>query len=105
MPKRSPSERPAALVAHGGEGVVLQEAGGTERVGQLPDDFSHFQGVGQADQQGAEVKFGLLPVEAAEAPGQQRRDDQHGVGIMVRIAKEQARMLGPRRGHGIKEVA
>ena len=99
------SKRTLARFLHGGEGFVLKETALLQGVDEVAFQFPYLEVAGNFDQRGAQVKFRVLAIEAVEALDQWRRDDQHGIGIMQRIAHQKARPVLYGGGHGVQIVA
>ena len=94
-----------AVLLHLRERFVFEESGRAQREDDLLFDFADFQAIGQADQGGAEIELGVLPVEELQALNEHRGDDEHRVGELVGIANEEAWMLGGGRRHEVQVEA
>ena len=79
---------------HAREGVVFQKARVGERVDRWCAISSVSRSAGDPRQCGAQIQLGVLAVEAFQAFHQRRRNNQHGVGVAVGIANEQAGIFG-----------
>ena len=105
MRRRAFRQRRELLLARAaqlGEAVVVQEPGVVQRRDEAPRDVAHRDLTGEARDRRAQLGFVLLAVEAAEAARQQRRDQQRHLGEPERIAHDQPRLLGQRRGHDVE---
>ena len=77
------------LFAHPVVGFVVEKAGIVQRGGQVLDQRRHVEVTGQLDERRAQVKIGCFPVEQVEHLNKDRRDDERGVRVTVRVADEQ----------------
>jgi len=87
---------------HGRECLVFEEACRTEGAGEVLFELADLQIAGDLDQECAQVQIGLAAVKAAQTVDQGRGDDQHGVGVAVRVADEETGPVGRRRGEKIQ---
>ena len=81
---------------HAGKDLVFEKARRAESFGQVPLELADLKIARNADQQRAQIQIRLAAVKAPQALDQHRRNDQHGVGVAIRVADEQARLI--RRG-------
>ena len=95
-------EGPLARLAQRREPVVLEEAGLAERGHELLRDVGDLDRPGKAGEPRAQIVLVVGAVEEGQAPRQEWRHDQGGVRVAKRIAHQQPRLLGERRGHDVE---
>ena len=88
-----------------GISFVMQETGAGKSTGNLVADVGDIQLVSDLHQSGAEIKPGVLPVKAAQARNQGRRNNQNRIGVTERIADQKAGSFLHRRRHEIEVTA
>jgi hypothetical protein len=82
------------LIAQRQKSIVDQKAGLAERLHQMLLQFADLDFAGGLNQALPEVELRLLTIEAREAGHQRRRNQQHRIAEVVRIANEQPGPLG-----------
>lgn len=88
--------------AHAGVDLVFQEAALAQGADQLVLELRNVQASGQPHQLRAQVQLRLPAVEQLQAADQRRRNDHHGIGVMVGVADKQSRPVLDRRGHEVQ---
>jgi hypothetical protein len=76
------------------EGLVFQETGVAERIEEMLFEFPDLDFARDPNQVRPQIQTGVLAIEARQALHQLRRDEQHGIGKLQRIANQKAGMLG-----------
>ncbi len=81
---------------------VFKETGFAQRVEQIFFDLANLNLPGDTDQRFPEIERRLLAVEARQTRHQLRRDQQHRIRELKRIAHQQPGMFGIRRRNEIQ---
>ncbi len=94
-----------ALVAHGGEGFVFEEAGLAEGIEEMLFDVADLDFAEGVDEFLAEIERGFFAVEAGEGGNDGRWDEEHRVGELVGVTDEEARTFGVLGGDEVEAEA